>query len=218
MELKSLIREELNHERRSYLIENIVSLSEIKDPNEFQNNFIVTTIKLLGEGYDISEIEGVTEAFLGDIIKGSINPANWVSGGWSAIKEHIIRWILETLGMGAGLTNVTATFLADYDIRDLLKPFKSHEFCLSAEGMPKIIDGVIESTIRYLQFGEQSPSIRKNRGQKGDIVKLGFGNLVGEVIRDSNLGETVANKVCGAIWKAKNIQTPTDTPAVPVPN
>lgn len=215
--LKSLIPEELIQERQNYLIENVKPLSEIKDPIECQNRFFETTIKLISEGYDISEIEEISEGLLGDIAKGAINPANWLSGGWSAIKEQIIRWILKTLGMGPGLTNVAATFLADYDVKDLLKPFKSQEFCLSAEGMPKITDGVVEATIRYLQFGEQSPTIKK------DFVKLGFGNLVGEIIRDSNLGETVANKVCAGIWKTKNAQAaaasnaPADIPAVPVP-
>ena len=34
-----------------------------------------------------------------------------------------------------------------------------------------------------------------------DQAKSGLGNIVDELIKQSNLGETIGNKLCGAIWK-----------------
>lgn len=203
--IKKILREEL--ERQIYLTESYSSL----DKNNLQEEYFNTTIKMLQEGYSLDEIEQVSEGLFGnqflDSLLGGINFGNLGSGFWSGVKEQIIRWFLTKLGVGGGVANIASTILADIDVRIMLKPFKTPELCTSE--MPKITDAVVKAIIRYLQFGEKTPNLSLKKGQTGDLVKLGIGEFVGEVIKDSNLGETLASKLCNSIWRVKQSNTST---------
>lgn len=205
MELDKIIKEQLKKERETYLKESLDSLSDIEDNGFFLESYIDLTVQLMNEGYDIKEIEVVAEQGIMDKLTsgaGAIAKDTWDStnvlqtllgGSMSTIKEQMINWLLVTLGMGKGAANFMAAFLADYDIRDLLLMFKSKEHCM--QQAPKVSDSLMEAVVRYLQFGEKETYIKQ------DYVKLGVGNMFGEIIRNSNIGETVANKFCGIIWK-----------------
>lgn len=197
--IKKILREEL--ERHLYLTESYSNLNK----NNLQEEYFNTTIKMLQEGYSLDEIEQVSEGLFGnqflDSLLGGVNFGNLGSGFWSGAKEQIIRWLLTKLGVGGGVANIASTVLADVDIRDMLKPFKSPELCTAK--MPEITDAIVEAIIRYLQFGEQTPNLSVKKGQRSDLIKLGIGEFVGEVIKDSNLGETLASKLCNTIWKIK---------------
>jgi hypothetical protein len=206
--IKKILREEL--ERQIYLTESYSTL----DKDNLQEEYFNVTVKMLQEGYSLDEIEQVSEGIFGnqflDSLLGGVNFGNLGSGFWSGVKEQIIRLLLTKLGIGGGVANIASTVLADIDVRDMLKPFKSPELCTAK--MPGITNVVVEAIIRYLQFGEKTPNLSLKKGQAGDLVKLGIGEYVGEVIKDSNLGETIAGKLCNSIWRIKQVPATDNDP------
>ena len=64
--------------------------------------------------------------------------------------------------------------------------------------MPKISDGLMAGIVRYLQYGEKDVKLFD---KNSDVLGLALGNILDEVITQSNIGETVASKLCAAIWK-----------------
>jgi hypothetical protein len=208
-DIKKKIREELQKEqsRTNYLTESLKPLSDISDEGFFIQSYIQIADNLMEEGYTLEEIEPLVEQSLTDRLKqgiGGMAADTWdktsvlgalFGGGLSGVKEQILKWLLTSLGMGAGAATFISAVLADYDVRDLLKVFKSKEFCLAPEGMPGISDAVIEGVVAYLQTGERPMNIRQ------DIGGVALRNVFADVLRQSNLGEGIAEKVCGAIWK-----------------
>jgi hypothetical protein len=53
----------------------------------------------------------------------------------------------------------------------------------------------MEGIVAYLQTGEQPMNIKQ------DLGGIALRNVFADVMRQSNLGEGIAEKVCGAIWK-----------------
>ncbi len=65
--------------------------------------------------------------------------------------------------------------------------------------MPKMVDSVLEALSRYIA-GSAMGVDRNNYGLNlGGITSSFAGNMFGEVIRDSNMGETISNKLCKLI-------------------
>lgn len=207
--IKQKIREQLEKEqvRTKYLIESLKPLSDISDEGFFIQSYIQIADTLMNEGYTLSEIEPLIEQSLTDRLKqgvGGMASDTWdktsvlgalFGGGLSGVKEQIVKWLLTSLGMGAGAATFISTVLADYDVRDLLKVFKSKEHCLAPEGLPGISDAVMEGIVAYLQTGEKPMNIKQ------DLGGIALRNVFADVMRQSNLGEGIAEKVCGAIWK-----------------
>jgi|694.fasta_scaffold79783_3 hypothetical protein len=207
--IKQKIREQLEKEqvRTTYLTESLKPLSDISDEGFFIQSYIQIADTLMNEGYTLSEIEPLIEQSMADRLKqgvGGMAADTWdktsvlgalFGGGLSGVKEQIVKWLLTSLGMGAGAATFISTVLADYDVRDLLKVFKSKEHCLAPEGLPGISDAVMEGIVAYLQTGEQPMNIKQ------DIGGVALRNVFADVMRQSNLGEGIAEKVCGAIWK-----------------
>lgn len=207
--IKQKIREQLEKERvrTEYLTESLKPLSDISDEGFFIQSYIQIADTLMNEGYTLEEIEPLVEQSFGERLKqgvGGMASDTWdktsvlgalFGGGLSGVKEQIVKWLLTSLGMGAGAATFISTVLADYDVRDLLKVFKSKEHCLAPEGLPGISDAVMEGIVAYLQTGEQPMNIKQ------DIGGVALRNVFADVMRQSNLGEGIAEKVCGAIWK-----------------
>lgn len=207
--IKQKIREQLEKEqvRTKYLTESLKPLSDISDEGFFIQSYIQIADTLMNEGYTLSEIEPLIEQSLTDRLKqgvGGMASDTWdktsvlgalFGGGLSGVKEQIVKWLLTSLGMGAGAATFISTVLADYDVRDLLKVFKSKEHCLAPEGLPGISDAVMEGIVAYLQTGEKPMNIKQ------DLGGIALRNVFADVMRQSNLGEGIAEKVCGAIWK-----------------
>ena len=65
--------------------------------------------------------------------------------------------------------------------------------------MPKLIDGLLEVLIRYIASNQMNND-REDYGVnlKSAATTLG-GNLLGEVIRESNISETISEKFCKII-------------------
>lgn len=206
--LNKIIREELIKKRKSHLTESLNKLNDIEDTNFFFYNYIQKSTELLDEGYSIEEIEQIAENIFTDKLKqgaGTVASDIWGStdvlsalfgGGLGMIKEQVIRWVLVQLGVGKGAANFLAAALEQTDPRELLRIFKSPENCTS--GMPKISDGLMAGIIRYLQYGEKDVKLFD---KNSDVLGLALGNVLDEVIIQSNIGEKVAEKLCAAIWK-----------------
>jgi hypothetical protein len=205
LNLNKKIKEELLSIRQNRLYESLSGLKDIEDNDFLIVQYLTKTGKLLDEGYTINEIESVSEDFLGKLTQGAGQVAmdGWkntnvfdalIGGGLGAIKEQVIRWILTQLGVGQGAANAMAAALEQLDPRDLLRVFKTPELC--NQKMPEISDAVMAGIRGYIQFGEKSVGLNV-----ADQSKSGLGNIVDELIKQSNLGETIGNKLCGAIWK-----------------
>lgn len=204
--LNKILKEELLTIRQNRLHESLSELNDIDDRDFFIVQYLSKSSSLLDEGYSIEEIESISENIFTDKLKqgagavsadimGNTNILDALfGGGLGMIKEQIIRWVLTQLGVGKGAAVILAATLEQTDPRELLRIFKTKELCVS--GMPKISDGVMAGIIRYLQFGDGGVQVNTP-----DMLKVGLGNIVDEVITQSNLGETIGNKLCQAIWK-----------------
>jgi hypothetical protein len=87
-----------------------------------------------------------------------------------------------------------AAALEQMDPRDLLRVFKTPELC--REKMPEISDAIMAGIRGYMQFGEKAVGLNV-----ADQAKSGLGNIIDELIKQSNIGEMAGNKLCGVIWK-----------------
>lgn len=206
--INKIIREEVIKVRRTRLEESLGELRDIQDRDFFFHSYIQKSAKLLDEGYSIEEIEQISENWFTEKLgqgAGTVAKDIWGStnvldalfgGGLGMIKEQVIRWVLVQLGVGKGAANFLAAALEQTDPRELLRIFKSPENCTS--GMPKISDGLMAGIVRYLQYGEKDVKLFD---KNSDVLGLALGNILDEVITQSNIGETVASKLCAAIWK-----------------
>jgi hypothetical protein len=203
--LNKKLKEELLKIRKNRIQESLNELSDIEDVDFLFTQYLSKTGKLLDEGYTIEEIELVSEQFLdklqqgagavaGDIWKNTNVFDALVSGGLGTIKEQVIRWILVQLGVGQGASNAMAAALEQMDPRDLLRVFKTPELC--RQKMPEISDAIMAGIRGYMQFGEKSVGLNV-----ADQAKSGLGNIIDELIKQSNIGELAGNKLCGVIWK-----------------
>ena len=206
LNLNKKLKEELLSIRRNRLYESLSELKDIEDNDFLIVQYLTKTGKLLDEGYSIEEVQQVSENIFTDKLTqgaGAVAGDVWSNtnildalfgGGLGMIKEQIIRWVLTQLGVGKGAANAMAAALEQMDPRDLLRVFKTPELC--TQKMPAISDAVMAGIRGYLQFGEKSVGLNV-----ADQGKSALGNIVDELIQQSNLGETIGNKLCGAIWK-----------------
>jgi hypothetical protein len=197
-DIKLILKEELGKERENYVIESFKPLYDANNQSIFLETYINIGTKLLDEGYDIDEIEMIVEQnMLDNILQGA--KGMWdktdvtkilKGGGWSMVKEQLIRWVLSAFGVSGGALTFLSAALADYDPRMLLKMFKNKEMCITNAG--PLSNSLMEGLIRYVQIG----------GDKDiSVAQLGIGNIIGEVIQESNIGNVVAQKFCNLIWK-----------------
>ena len=203
--LNRKLKEELLKIRKNRIQESLNELNDIDDVDFLFTQYLSKTGKLLDEGYTVEEIELVSEQFLdklqqgagavaGDIWKNTNVWDSLVSGGLGTIKEQVIRWLLTQLGVGQGAANAMAAALEQMDPRDLLRVFKTPELC--REKMPEISDAIMAGIRGYMQFGEKAVGLNV-----ADQAKSGLGNIIDELIKQSNIGEMAGNKLCGVIWK-----------------
>jgi hypothetical protein len=200
--INKIINKELHNYRKSYLIESIKPLNKIKDKEKFYENYILTIIKLLNEGYDLNEIEIIEEQEnvqtqnQGDISQTKSVVSGLFGAGKSIIKERIIMWIVTSFGIKGALANAIATAFADYNVLRLLRLFKSKETCIAElRTQPGLPDAIIEAIIGYLQSGNETTTWKGNKS--GIVIR----NILGELIRSSNLGEQISNQIVKLIWK-----------------
>jgi hypothetical protein len=198
--LRTKIKETLLEERQRKLKESFIGLNEIKDPNFFIERYFSITNDLINEGYSLEEVQqhlneageslGLDNLDMKDVMLG---------GGGSMLKEYLINILLTYVfgGTNQGLISTMSVVFADYNVLDLLKPFKDESNCVTY--MPKLVDALLEALTRYLA-GSAMGTSRNNYGVNlPGLATSAAGNLFGEVIKESNIGETVSNKFCKII-------------------
>lgn len=195
MELRKYINETLLEERERKLHSSYDELNDIRDKEYFLERYFFITSNLLNEGYSIEEVESAIQGVENPLSNVDIG-GNLLSAGGSQIKEYVINVLLTYVfgGKNQGIITTISVVFADYDVRDILLPFKDMSNCTTH--MPKMIDSVLEALSRYIA-GSTIGVDRNNYGlDLGGIASGYAGNMFGEVIRDSNMGETIANKLC----------------------
>ena len=194
MELKQRIKETILEERKLKIENSLNELKDIRDDSYRNQRLLEITIKLINEGYDINEID----------LKSQLDKVDWKSvltdSTLSGVREYIIQYVIkEIFGTNSDISTTVAQFLADYSPLDLLKPFKNHETCMSTNGMPKLIDALLEVIVRKLGSkvsGVDSNDYGINLKSVGTTLT---GNLFGEAIRQSNISEIISEKFCKLI-------------------
>ena len=203
LNIKKVVSENLQRTRKEIFQESfsIVRGSSTKD--EFLTRVLIASSNLISEGYEMDEIESFLNeqdasslVAAGDDALSQVKNADWgkLAKGtiMSSIKEYAIKWLLNNLGMKGEIVDSMAIVFAEYDPLDLLKPFKDMSSCMGPKAMPKLCDAIMEAVGRYI--GGQATG-----GGGSTIVKLGVGNLFGEAIEQSNLGEIAGAKFCNLI-------------------
>lgn len=192
MELKKIIKETILEEKDLRLENYLQELKDIRDDSYRNQRLLEISVKLINEGFNIE-----------DFAKDFKN-ANW-SGAFkesmlSGVREYIIRYVIkEIFGANSDISTTAAQILADYSPLDLLRPFKNHESCMSSNGMPKLVDVLLEVLVR--KFG--SKVLNTDRNDYGINLKSAgttlAGNIFGEAIRQSNISEIISDKFCRLI-------------------
>lgn len=195
MELRKYIKETLLEERDRKLYSSYEELNDIRDKEYFLERYFVITSNLLNEGYSIEEVESAVNELDNPLSNVDIG-SNIMSAGGSQLKEYAINILLTFVfgGKNQGMISTISVVFADYDIRDILKPFKDEPNCMSH--MPKMVDSILEALSRYVA-GSTVGVDRNDYGLNLSGLASGYaGNMFGEVIKDSNIGETISDKIC----------------------
>ncbi len=196
-EIKNIVSNILTEERKKRLTESFNELNDIKDGNYLIERYISITQKLVKEGYDIDEIEIpdsvknlVPNQLKTDDVKSALSDALAISA-----KEYIIRFVLkEIFGAGPSFSTYAAQLFADWNPLDLLKIFKNQQECDAA--FPLLSDRLITMLVRYIASGEVGGNQNNYGVNFSGMGSTYLGNLFGEVVKESNVSETVANKFC----------------------
>jgi hypothetical protein len=197
--IKEIVRTNLINEsdRRKHILNSFQKIKDLKN-EQLLEGYISTSNKLISEGYGFHEIE--------NLINEIENPLNMLDGKvdwggmfkeslYSSAKEYIIKWLLNAVGMGPQWSTTMAQALADLNPLDLLKPFKNEQNCI--QYMPNICDTVLEVLVRYL--GSSATGTNRTDYNWSGMGSVGVGNIFGEAIRESNIGESISNKLCKVI-------------------
>jgi hypothetical protein len=202
MELKSKIKQTLLEERQRRLEESFVELGDVNDINYFIKIYSEVTEKLISEGFYVDEINDYVLNEFDLPSSEDIDKMDWgkvITGGMlSGVKEYVINFILTNIfGANPDFSRFTAQVLADYNVLDLLKPFKNESLCVSE--MPKLVDALLEASSRYIGASVSGVNQNNYSLSVSGISTTLAGNMFGEVIRQSNIGEEISNRFCKII-------------------
>lgn len=201
MQLREHIKETLLEERKRKLSESFNDLIDVKDSDFISKKVTEITLNLMNEGYTLNEIQDSFTLFeeenpwdfskvdFVDVFKSSM---------LSGAKEYIINYVLtEIFGANKNFAATAAVVFADYNPIDLLKIFKDEQSCNPS--MRDLSDSLLEAVVRYIG-GKVAGIDRTNYGLNVQGASTtAAGNIFGEAIRQSNIGETIASKFCKMI-------------------
>ncbi len=185
MELRKYINETLLEERERKLHSSYDELNDIRDKEYFLERYFAITSNLLNEGYSIEEVESILNEIENPLSDVDVS-GNILSAGGSQLKEYAINLLLTFVfgGKNQGMISTISVVFADYDIRDILKPFKDEPNCMTH--MPKMIDGILEALSRYVA-GNSNVIVITGTGANIN----GYANVTGN-INDINLMYSMA--------------------------
>jgi len=204
--IREKIKRSLVEERQRKLTTSLSELEDIKDDNYFVERYFLTCSKLLEEGYSLDEIEGT-----GMNLKDKLNQLDWKRALSNAAinsgKEYAIRFILtKVFSAGPSTATFLAGTLADINPLNLIRIFKGPGECNS--GFPEIVNALLEQLVRYIAAGATGVDRNSydlnplgNLGRGGntairDVASTIAGNMFGDVIRDSDIGEKITKRFC----------------------
>jgi hypothetical protein len=195
--IKNIVSGVLLEERKKRLNGCYNELEDIRDNDYLIERYLLITTDLVNEGYDINEIDVpdavkklVPDSISGSDIKGALTDAAATSA-----KEYIIRFVLkEIFGAGTGFSTFASQLFADWNPLDLLKIFKNREEC--DKYFPNLTDRLITMLIRYIASNEVGGNSNDYSVSFKGIGSTYLGNLFGEVVKESDVSEKIANKFC----------------------
>jgi hypothetical protein len=198
---KSIVNKTLNEKRKSNLNESFIPLRKIKNQDVYLEECFKTSIKLLNEGYTENEVnQQLVKEFELPTSLG-LDKIDWKSfakeSGGSYLREMAINWILKFIGISPGWSTTLSQAFADMNPLDLVRIFKDGPTC--NQHAPHIMDAVIEVSLRA-GVSELFDINRNNDGWSGVPASL-MGNITGEAIRKSGLGESITAPFCKLIHK-----------------
>lgn len=201
IDVKNIVSKNLNEKRKSNIEESFSRLKKIKDTNTYLEECFKTSLKLINEGYTEEEINqkllkefalptslGLDKIDFGGLAKES---------GVSFLKELAINWVLKYLGVSPSWSTTLSQAFADLNPLDFIRIFKDKSSCITHA--PHIMDAVAEVSLRAgvsTLFGTN----RNNDGWSGIPTSL-LGNISGEALRNTNLGEAISEPFCKLIHK-----------------
>lgn len=193
--IKNVVKKNLTEKRKSYINESYNKLKSINDKDQKVLMTLVVSAKLMDEGYSLEEVnQHLNEFSLGG---EDIDWGGMVTGAmWGEAKEFVIKWITEALGFNDTFGTILAQGLSTIsDPRDLIRPFKDMSTCVSS--IPKVTDAVLIVVVR--QLGSSVTNTNTNDYGWSGVGSNLVGQMFGEAIKKSNLGETLGGLVCKAI-------------------
>ena len=196
IDIKKVVSENLQKTRKQRFDESFKNAHESKTHEEFLNNVLIASSSLISEGYTIEEVdEYINEqsiAATADDALDKVKNADWgkIARGsiLSMVKEYAIKWLLTNVGLKKEFAETAAIVFADYNPLNLIKPFKDASNC--QQYMPELCDAIMEAIGR--QIGGQITGT-------SNTLTMGVGNIFGESIKQSNLGEIASGKFCKMI-------------------
>jgi hypothetical protein len=202
LNIKKVVSENLQRTRKEIFQESFSIVRGSSSKDEFLTRVLIASSNLISEGYEMDEIESFLNeqdasslVAAGDDALSQVKNADWgkIAKGtiMTSIKEYAIRWLLSNLGLKGEASEFVASTFARFDPLNLLKPFKDMSSCMASDSMPALCDAIMKSIGSYIG-GQVSPG-------GSEVVKLGVGNLFGESIEASNLGEIAGAKFCNLI-------------------
>jgi len=196
IDIKKVVSENLQKTRKQRFDESFKNAHESKTHEDFLNNVLIASSSLISEGYTIEEVdEYINEqsvAATADDALDKVKNADWgkIARGsiLSMVKEYAIKWLLTNVGLKKEFAETAAIVFADYNPLNLIKPFKDSSNC--QQYMPELCDAIMEAIGR--QIGGQITGT-------SNTLTMGVGNIFGESIKQSNLGEIASGKFCKMI-------------------
>ena len=196
IDIKKVVSENLQQTRKQRFDESFKNAHQSKNYEEFLNNVLIASSSLISEGYSIDDIDGyITDqgiASTADDALDKVKNADWgkIARGsiLSMVKEYAIKWLLTNVGLKKEFAEIAVIVFADYNPLNLIKPFKDTQNC--QQYMPELCDAIMEAIGR--QIGGQITGT-------SNTLTMGVGNIFGESIKQSNLGEIASGKFCKMI-------------------
>lgn len=206
-DINTLLKEELLFQRKRNLNEQVLKLQYSKNKDKLIENAVITISNLLDDGYSLDEIsKSVNEQDENIFTKfGGIFQKGLWGGLWSQVVEWISRWILDKLGLKPPASDIAAMAIGNLKIEDyktLILMFKSPDQCMP--GASILVDNILEGIVLYMQ---------NKMGFSRQIFPDSLRNVIMDSVKQSNIGETIAQKViCQSIHGASStVQTPPQT-------
>lgn len=197
--IKEIVKTNLISEanRRNHIYNSFEKIKDLKN-DELIKGYVETSIGLMNEGYTVDEIESSLEEIENplDMLDGKVDWKGMFKDSLtSTAKEYIIKWLLNAVGMGPQWSTTLAQAFSSYSPLDMLKPFKNEQMCL--QHMPGLSDMVLKVIVRYIG-SEVTNTDRTDYNYSGAGGVL-IGNMFGEAIEESNISESISNKLCKVI-------------------